>query len=154
MITEKQKNSKVNYDAWFDKLIATIVRDRIQMSTGIASPEKQSMYISLMTENVVEMSKANRDTSSRILISEIVNDYINEINDIKEKPLKLALKLSVAEILVWAEINDDDEEAENKLLLSEAKLNAKYNNWGFYINSTIVEKSDGFSVPPHYSNVM
>ena len=56
-------------------------------------------------------------------------------------------------VLVWAEINDDDEQMEDKLILSEAKINAKYHLYGFDMESTIVETSDKLPVPNHYRSL-
>ena len=58
--------------------------------------------------------------------------------------------LSNSKLLVWSEIEDNDEDMEDALLIAEAKVNGKYQKDGFYINSTIVEKSDNLSIPNHY----
>ena len=49
--------------------------------------------------------------------------------------------------MVWAEITDDDEDTENALLLTEAKVNAAYPNKGIHVSTFIVEERYGYPVP-------
>ena len=60
------------------------------------------------------------------------------------------MDLSDASVLVWAEIADDDELMEDQLRLAQAKINAQYSQYGFYLSSTIVEESDCMPIPSHY----
>ncbi|WP_010664841.1 hypothetical protein [Marinilabilia salmonicolor] len=141
-------------EQWFEELIASIKSDYLQLSTGIASQEKQRFYNHLMTEDSLELAKISRIQSARMIISELVTEFLSEIKNSPLKPIKLALKLSVSEILVWAVINDNDEETEDALLLAEARVNAKYYKMGFHVNTTVVENSDHFNTPPHYQPVI
>lgn len=95
-----------------------------------------------------------RESSSKFFIQSILKDYLQELKAHRRKPLKLAMALSDSKILVWAVINDNDEQTEDALLISEAKVNGKYYERGFYLNSTIVEKSDCLKTPPHYQTII
>ena len=64
------------------------------------------------------------------------------------------MALSDSKILVWAVVDDNDEKTEDALIIAEAKVNGKYYEKGFYLNSTIIEKSDNLSVPPHYQKII
>ncbi len=87
-------------------------------------------------------------------ISNIIRDYLQELKNHDSKPIKLAMGLSDSKILVWSVINDNDEQTEDTLLLAEAKVNGKYQSKGFYINSTILERSDSLETPPHYQSII
>ena len=63
---------------------------------------------------------------------------MKEIKDRDIKPIKLAFDYSDSKVLVWAEI--DNESFEDQLILSQAKINAKFSSEGFCISTTIVEK--------------
>ncbi|MFP4042533.1 MAG: hypothetical protein ACLFNL_06475 [Bacteroidales bacterium] len=80
-------------------------------------------------------------------------DYLDELRKKKAIPLRLAFDISKSKILVWAEINDDEEELEKRLILAEALVNSKYYPHGFSINSTIIEKSDNLPIPSHYKTI-
>jgi hypothetical protein len=84
----------------------------------------------------------------------IVFDYWAELREKKDRFLKLGLAHADSKIFVWAEIEDDDESSEDLLLISEAKVNAKYFSKGFNIISTIVEKSDNIPLPKQYLNLL
>jgi hypothetical protein len=48
---------------------------------------------------------------------------------------------------------ENDEITENAFILSEAKINQEFAQYGFYISSTLVETTDGFKVPNQYQEV-
>jgi len=139
---------------WFDDLVATIRKDQIILQTGIASEEKEKMYKTFIIGNEEEVNSTVRATNSMYFIKNLVLDYFNELMENNLHPNKLALDLSGTKILVWAEINDNDEETESALILCEAKVNSKYFKYDFNITSTIVEKSDNLEIPPHYQDVL
>lgn len=90
-----------------------------------------------------------RDLSHQFFIPKILFDYLSLVR--KDMPLKLAFDMSGSEILIWAEIEDDNFEMEHKLILSEAKINAMYHEYGYDLTSMIVEKSEHLNIPKHYS---
>jgi hypothetical protein len=95
----------------------------------------------------------NDNQSSMYFIQELLKTYIGELINYNKVPLEIAFDLSDAKILVWAKIHNDDESTEDALLLAEAKANAKFHDYGFFIYSTIVEDRDQQSVPPHYKAI-
>lgn len=148
-----QELSKEEMNNWFVSLIDNIKVDHFLLETDTASETKKDFYNALINRNDNKVFTDMRRASSQYFIQDLVVEYANEISA-HRKPLKLALGISDSKILVWAEIEDDDEEMEDILLLSEAKVNGKYNLQGFYINSTIIEKSDNIPVPPHYQSIL
>lgn len=150
-LSETNFNHKVK--SWFDELVEQIRVDQLMIETETAPKDKQRMYKSLILGQETEVVAMSRASSSMYFIKNLLLDYINELNNYKNKPLNLALDLSDAKVLVWAEIEDGDEDTEDALILSEAKANAKYSIYGFHVSSTIVEKGDSMSIPPHYHKV-
>jgi hypothetical protein len=148
-----QSASSQGMEEWFNDLIAQITTDKLLLETGTASEDKVKFYNTMMNGNELEVSKLSRSMTTMYFLKNLLVDYIQSINEFKAKPLHLALDLSDSKILVWAEIEDDDIVSENNLILTEAKLNSKYSEFGFYISSTIVEKSDSTEIPPHYKKL-
>ncbi|MFA6056761.1 MAG: hypothetical protein WC756_01080 [Taibaiella sp.] len=160
MTTEKQipeTLGKSEMAAWFDNLLddvtSAIRTDQLMMETDTASKSTISFYDALFSKNDAELMKQFNTLYSKVVIRELLFGYIDELKSIKKLPKRLAMDLSEGKILVWAEINEDDEEVENALLLTEAKLNAKFAGKGLHLSSFIVEESDHFPIPNHYQEV-
>lgn len=150
-ITHKDNH---DIDEWFENFIDILRTDHLILAEGVATEEKQKLYDKLMFGDNYTMAKYSRELGARYFIKQIVEEYLHELAFRKNKPLKLALQLSDSKILVWSVINDNDSETEDNLLIAEAKVNAKYYKDGFYLNSTIIEKSDNLPTPPHYLSII
>lgn len=143
-----------NLDTWFGNLIDTIKVDHLMMVTDTAPKEKKDFYDAMMSGQEKDVFCKMREGSSMFFIKSILSEYLSELYTDNHLPLKLAMGLSDSKLLVWSEIEDDDEETEKKLLIVEAKVNGKYSNNGFFINSTIIERSDNMPIPPHYQTLI
>jgi len=88
------------------------------------------------------MHKYARKTSSAFFIKNLVDSYFMELGERKARPNRVALELSNSKVLVWAEIENDDEFTEDALILSAAKVNYAFSTFGFHISTTIVEVDD------------
>jgi hypothetical protein len=140
--------------SWFEQMIQKLAVDKMRLETGTASPEMEARYEQLIFGSQAEISQSARVMSSMYFIEALVSDYLHDLVQRKARPQKLALEPSDAKVLVWAEIDEDDEKTEDALLLAEATVNAKYDKYGFHISSTIVESSDKLAVPNHYLTVI
>lgn len=145
--------NKDQIDEWFGSLIQGIQTDHFLLKENIASEDTKKFYTAAMSGNELSVAAQVRETSSRFFITKLVFDYLKEIITFKKIPLKLALGISDSKIMVWSEINDNDDATEDALLLAEARVNNKYQANGFFINSTIIEKSDNLKIPPHYQKI-
>ncbi len=58
---------------------------------------------------------------------------MHQIVTVNKKPLKLALGISDSTILVWAEIEDNDEQVEDALLIAEAKTTGNFIKMDFIL---------------------
>lgn len=156
-MAQEIKNIKAineTYKAWFEDLIDNLNVDHMLLERGVASEDTKKMYDQLIFGKESEIYATGRMQTSMYFIKGLLKEYFESLSQSESKPVKLGLELSDAKILVWAEVNDDDEIAEGALILSEAKANAKYSDYGFHITSTIVEKSDGLQIPSHYQTVI
>jgi hypothetical protein len=150
--TSSEKSNEV-IKAWFDKFLSTISVDRMLMETNTASFETDKIYKNFIYERYDEIHSMARSTSSFYFINKLVIDYLMELRSFKAIPQKLALDVSDAKILVWAQIKDNDDLTEDALILSEARANSKYSDNGFYVSSTIVEECDNLEIPSHYHEI-
>ena len=147
------QNQPINVEQWFDEMVANLRYDQVLLENEIIGENKKKIYDTLISGNQDGIHHLARQASSAFFISNIVANYFKELVKTESKPKKLALELSDSKILVWAEVIEDDEVMENGLILTEAKINAEFSQYGFHISSTIVEDSDGLEVPSHYKNV-
>lgn len=148
------KLNQDDLDKWFEDLIDDLKSDHFMLSEDMAPEEKKQMYKVLMSNDAYKLMEKTREQSTMYFVKSIVQDYIKALSSQKSLPVKLALGLSDSKILVWSEIQDDNEDMQDALLLAEAKVNSKYHNLGFYINSTIIEQSDKLDIPPHYQKII
>lgn len=148
---QDQKND--NVDQWFTQFIDHLKVDHLMLQTNSAPFDKREFYNAVMSGDEISLASQVRNSSSKIYVKKIIFDYLEELGKLNRKPIKLAFGISDSKILVWSEIEDDDEYVEDALLITEAKINGKYHSHGFYLNSTIIEKSDNVAIPNHYQTI-
>ena len=142
----KVQSSKI--EEWFDNLIATLRLHEQQLEMDNAPEGVKQFYQTMVQGNQNEIFHLSKVNSQTHFVSNIIFDYLKNIKD--NFPERLAFDFNDSEVLVWAEIDDDNEEMEKALFLAEAKVNATYHPYGFDMTSVIVEKSDKQSIPNHY----
>ncbi len=137
-------------DEWFDTFIATLRVDQLQIQTNTAEENKKEVYKDLIEGNTKKVLSNVVVHSQQLFVYEIVKDFLSEIVARKVDYSRLAFDLSNTKVLVWVEIDDDDEQSEDGLILAQAKVNYNYQTYGYTISSTIVEQGDNIEVPSHY----
>ena len=140
-------------DSWFEWFINQIRSDRDFINLSVATKETETFYDKLIFGDKDVLFTEIKDTSSKYFIGKLIVDYIQELKELDVKPLNLFVDINNSELLVWGEVEDEDEKTERALFKAEAKANAKNYNYGYHVSSTIVEKSDKYKVPPHYQNL-
>ncbi len=133
---------------WFDNLIATLRTHELALETNTASPELVSFYKNLMGNNIDELLKTNKAITQQHFVSKIIVEFLNCLEGIL--PNKLAFDFNDSEVLVWAEIEDNNVQQENLLSRAESKINAQFHGYGFDMETMIVERGDNLPVPNHY----
>ena len=147
----KQSSANAERDQWFEELIATLSADKFMLDTDTATPELKSLYGNLIEGNADKLASQGKELSQHHFISRILVDYLSVIRKNHLMPKKLAFDINDTEVLVWAEIDDNNEELEKQLILAEAQVNSRYHQYGYDMTSMIVEKSDLLPIPNHYS---
>ena len=133
---------------WFDNLVATLRTHELQLETNTASEEIKQVYGLLTTDNFDAMFKLNKAAAQQYFVGKILIDYLRYLD--KNLPLRLAFDFNDSEVLVWAEVDDNNVEQEKLLVRAEAKINAVFHPYGFDMETMIVEKSDHLPIPNHY----
>lgn len=141
--------SQSQIEHWFDDFIATLRTHQVQLETNTATQEIKSMYDALIGEDPDEIYKHSKLIVQKHFVGKIIFEYLKLLG--QDLPNKLAFDFDDARILVWAEV--DNEEMENELFIAEAKINSRFKEYGYGMSTTVVEKEDNLSIPPHYRSV-
>lgn len=150
---ETRHSNHPNDDKWFEDMISNLRVDQLLMQTETIDKDRGDMYRAMMEKNDNKVHLYAREASSMYFISNLVSSYLHEVIERKIALNKLALVLLNSKILVWAEIKDDDEDSEDSLILSAAKVNHEFCQYGFHLSYTIVDESDNIDIPEHYKEV-
>ena len=137
----------------FDEMVSNLRVDQLLLQADVLERQKKEVYEAMINGNQDFMHKYARKTSSAFFIKNLINSYFIELGQRKARPNRVALELSNSKVLVWAEIENDDELTEDALILSAAKVNYAFSTFVFHISSTIVEVDDKMNVPKHYKEV-
>jgi len=148
MTTGIQTTKETSAELWFDELIATLRTHQLQLVTDTASQELKDVYKVLMSENLDELFKVNKAHSQQYFVRQVILEYLRLLEN--NLPKKLAFDFNDSEVLVWAEIENNDEVQEKALARAESKINAKFHPFGFDMESLIVEAGDNMQIPNHY----
>lgn len=136
-------------EVWFDELIATLRAHQIQLETDTADPELRKFYETIFRATPNEVMHMGKSAAQQHFVRQIVFEYLKLIKD--HVPTKLAFDFNDSEVLVWAEVDDAAfETSERELLKAEAKINSQYHQYGFDMETTIVETGDKLPIPNHY----
>lgn len=138
---------------WFGNFVHLIKTDQQFLNLGIASQDTENLYDKLIFGDIDSLMADSRDKTTRYYVGKLIVDYIKTLKDLKVQPLNIYLDYNNSQVLVWAQINDNDESTEMSLFKAEGMANAKNFENGFHISSTILEKSDNVQIPPHYQKL-
>ena len=104
---------------WFDDFLeninSTIRTHQLQIETGTANKEIKSLYESLKNGDIIELAKLNKETADKLFIQEILKCYLINLEELEIKTNIIAFDVSDFELLVWAQINQNDDAMENNL---------------------------------------
>jgi len=135
-------------DKWFDDLIDNFRFLQKKLETDQSNSPERVLVETLMTGSNNEIAAMTKNLAQTHFVQNIIFDYLQIIKN--ELPEKLAFHYNDSEVLVWAELKDDDWEMEKSLILAEAKIKAAYAKFGYNMVSTFVENSDNLPIPNHY----
>ena len=133
---------------WFDDLIAGLRTHQLQLETDTAPQEMRTFYSALMKDDADEIWKFNKAAAQKHFVMKIIVEFLDILD--KDLPAKLAFDYNDSEVLVWSEIEDNNEDQERKLIRAESKINAAFHEYGFDMETMIVEQCDNLPIPNHY----
>src|SRR5690606_21881805 len=153
-----EKNSHIenqqDTNQWFDDMVSNLRVDQLLLQADVLEKHKKEVYEAMLLGDHDFMHNYARKTSSAFFIKNLIDSYFIELVERKAIPNRLALELSNSKVLVWAEIDNDDDKTEDALILTAAKVNNEFSKYGFHISSTIVEEDDNLNIPKHYKEVL
>ncbi len=135
-------------DDWFNGIIAKLRQHQSQIKENVAPSEVKNFYTTFVIGTPDEIVHQGKRLSHSYFVAIIVEKYIGLIKDFI--PEQLAFAYTNSEILVWAELKDDDFDTERNLILAAAKVNSEYHKFGYTISSVFVEEGDNLPIPNHY----
>lgn len=136
-------------EQWFDEIVAQIRADQLAYGAGVISPEKTTMYDNLINGEVKPLIDNTLAIAKMYYIKRMLLEYVQVLGGL-EAFNKIAVSFHNSGLLVWVEIPEGREDIEDELIMAEARVNAKYHQFGFDMNTTYVEECDRLSIPSHY----
>jgi len=142
--------SATKREAFFEELFDHFRHDKLLLDCNLAGEKREKFYNALITGNQFELTKQMSLACNDSLTQHAVIEYLVAIAEIEKLPMVLALDIHGRKISVFAVVEDDDEEVEDTLYLTEAKVNAGFYDHDVSISTTVLEKSDNCHIPNHY----
>lgn len=106
------KRSGRKREIFFDRFINEIKVDKLRLDTKTASIEMEKFYTNAINGNIENLFLQIKSFSNEYFIPKIILDFLEILKG--NFPNKLAFDYNGSEVLVWAEIADDDFELEKK----------------------------------------
>lgn len=146
--SEHRSDTMSVMDKWFDDLIDKFRGLQKKLEADQSNSPERVWVEALMTGSSHEIAAVTKNMTQTYFVQSIILEYLKSLGKIL--PEKLAFHYNDSEVLVWAELKDDDWEMEKALILAEAKIKAAYAKFGYNMVSTFVESSDTLPIPNHY----
>ncbi len=138
-------------DAWFGNLIHFLGMKRLQYSTQTLAPEEARSFEAFASGKFTDAWM--RETSQAIHRDRVFNMLDRYFSELPESldVSKIAFEWNGRKVMVWVEIQDGQSSLEDEFYAAEARTNAAFEQYGFSVDTFIVEEQDRCEVPPHYS---
>lgn len=143
-----QTERLLTHDDWFNGIIAKLREDQSMINDNSAPDDVKKLYNTFLAGTTDEIIHQGKRMSHSYFVTNIVAKFVQLIQEFM--PEQLAFAYSDSEVLVWAELKNDDWDTERKLILAAAKVNAEYHKFGYDITNVFVEECDNLSIPNHY----
>jgi hypothetical protein len=140
------------HNDWFNDIIAQLREHQSKMNDKTMPKDMASLYNTFMVGTTNEIFHQSRKLSQAYFVTQILEKYINLIQ--KNLPVQMAFAYNDSEILVWAELKEDDWATEQALILAAAQINAEFHRFSYDITTTFVESCDMLPIPNHYQTFL
>ncbi|MEZ4941807.1 MAG: hypothetical protein R3D58_13085 [Saprospiraceae bacterium] len=148
---QPMSDSMTDLGKWFEEFIDRLRELQKRLEKDQSNSPERGLIETLMIGTENDIAAVGKNLAQSHFVKNIILEYVQLIS--KTMPLKLAFHFNDSEVLVWAEVANDDWTMEKALIMAEAQIKAKYLKYGFDMVSTFVEQSDELPVPKHYSIV-
>jgi hypothetical protein len=142
----------LNLDTWFSNFMDMVSTYKAMYKDKTMPKDLASLYNTLMVGTQNEVAFQSKNLTQAHFVPTIISKYLELIES--NFPQQLAFAHNDNEILVWAELKDDDWTTESALILAAAKVNAEFHKFGYDITTTFVEECDNLSIPNHYKPII
>lgn len=146
-----------NYNRFFNSLISDVVSTlkshELMITAGVLDDAKVRLYENLRKGRFDEIKYEALRSYQEEFLQKILIDYIFELNDLQNRPSSIFINIMKHSIMVWAIVDFNDDEIQNNLYLTEAKINARNTQLGINVMTKIVYPEDGLEVPEQYIRI-
>jgi hypothetical protein len=137
-------------EPWFENLIFGMRADELSFHPLVDEENTKALYQHIIAVDDGTIFTNIRREATQVLVKNIILKFLHELTERNALPDTLAFSLTPTTILIWAEIDDDNEVLEDNILMAEAKTNLYANQFNLSIETLVVEKSDLLRIPDHY----
>lgn len=137
---------------WFSGTIATLRMHQKQLNHGNAPAGMKEAYDEIIEagDDYAQMFALHEKIAKKRFFLEMLTEYIESGISENEAIIKLAFSFENKNLLVWAEIEDDNEKVEFELFSLAGKINAEFFEYGFQVQTTVVEQYEKIELPKNF----
>lgn len=150
-------NPKVNNNDKIGEFLSETIHQlkshKLLLETETMNSDMKKFYDQVSNGDIENLLKANIEQYRKLVFLRLITDYFKKLSPL-ENLVHLGININDTKLLVWAEIDENDEESENKLIDLQAHLNYLYKDSGVLVSTTIVENTDYLTMPPHYEELL
>jgi hypothetical protein len=154
MAATKSVSKEIAYERitkFFDDLAQKIEQDKVDMLCGTLSKEKEKIYMDAMDGNPQKILANALKEFKNNTFKNIVNQFLYGVSQFSKYPEKIGISYNQQnEICFFIEVIDDNDDVCNNVLKLKKDLFKTYYPDGYYIDSIIVEKESGISMPKNF----
>lgn len=147
-INESISEKLLTHNDWFDGIVARTRELQAMFAANTIPNDVKKVINTFIVGDGNQIAFQGKVMSQQHFVQHIISDYVQLIQE--NKPIQMAFSFTDNEVLVWAEIKDNDWDTEKALILAAAKINFKYHNYGYDMTTVLVEECDELPIPNHY----
>lgn len=137
---------------FLNEIIHKLQTDKLLNDTKTLDSEMLNFYTDLASGDTEKLLRMNKDAYLKQVYLRLIREYFSKLMQM-DKPNSIGVNFKNSNMLIWAEISDENEILEDNLIRLQAETNAMFQDSGLNVNTTIVESSDHLKMPPHYEAI-
>lgn len=149
----KSQTVKETTENWFGEFIHSLEVKKFQYEQNMLTEADKKFMENLATQDMEDSFKEVVIGAQKFYFRKLINSFLRElfISRKAENPKKMAFDHKGQQIMIWIEVPSGNDKLEDQVFLSEAVVNASFEDTGFSISATVVEEEDSLEVPGHYA---